>query len=86
MRKLAEENRTGTKQPRRRGGEKNNNVWKVVNKRCIDNERQKMEANMREKRSLALYNELKSSWEREKYIDICTFECSKVYRYFSLRM
>jgi hypothetical protein len=33
-----------------------------------------MEANMREKRSLALYNELKSSWEREKYIDICTFE------------
>jgi hypothetical protein len=26
------------------------------------------------KRSLALYNELKSSWEREKYIDICTFE------------
>jgi hypothetical protein len=33
-----------------------------------------MEASMREKRSLALYNELKSSWEREKYIDICTFE------------
>jgi hypothetical protein len=33
-----------------------------------------MEANMREKRTLALYNELKSSWEREKYIYICTFE------------
>jgi hypothetical protein len=32
-----------------------------------------MEANKREKISLALYNELKSSWEREKYIDICTF-------------
>jgi hypothetical protein len=31
-----------------------------------------MEANMREKRSLALYNELKSIWERLKYI--CTFE------------
>jgi hypothetical protein len=58
----------------RRAGENNNNVWKVVSKRCIDTERQKMEANMREKRSLALYNELKSSSEREKYIDICTFE------------
>jgi hypothetical protein len=52
----------------------NNNIWKVVSKRCIDTERQKMEANMREKRSLTLYNELKSSWEREKYIDICTFD------------
>jgi hypothetical protein len=29
---------------------------------------------MREERSLALYNELKSSWEREKYIDFCTLE------------
>jgi hypothetical protein len=57
----------------RRGGENNNNVWKVVSKRCKDTERQKMEANMREKRTLALYNELKSSWEREKYKDICTF-------------
>jgi hypothetical protein len=37
-----------------------------------------MEANMREKRSLALCNELKSSWEREKYIDICTFDEKKV--------
>jgi hypothetical protein len=58
----------------RRGGENNNNAWKVVIKWCIDAERQKMEANMREKRTLALYNEFKSSWEREKYIDICTFE------------
>jgi hypothetical protein len=33
-----------------------------------------MEAKMKEKRSLALYNELKSSWEREKYIDICIYE------------
>jgi hypothetical protein len=49
----------------RRGGE-NNNVWKVVSKRCIDTERQKMEANMGEKRYLVLYNELKSSWDREK--------------------
>jgi hypothetical protein len=38
---------------------------------CIDTERQKMEAKYEGgKRSLALYNELKSSWEREKYIDI----------------
>jgi hypothetical protein len=51
----------------RRGGENNNNVWKVFSKRCTDTERQKMEANVKEKRSLALYNELKSSWEREKY-------------------
>jgi cell fate (sporulation/competence/biofilm development) regulator YmcA (YheA/YmcA/DUF963 family) len=34
----------------RRGGENNNNVWKVVSKRCTDTERQKMEANMREKK------------------------------------
>jgi hypothetical protein len=33
-----------------------------------------MEANMKEKRSLALYNEFKSSWVREYYIDICAFE------------
>jgi hypothetical protein len=33
-----------------------------------------MEANIREERLLALYNELKSSWERENYIDSCTFE------------
>jgi cell fate (sporulation/competence/biofilm development) regulator YmcA (YheA/YmcA/DUF963 family) len=40
----------------RRGGENNNNVWKVVSKRCVDTERQKMEANVKEKRPLALYN------------------------------
>jgi hypothetical protein len=33
-----------------------------------------METNMREKVSLALYNEMKSCWEKEKYIDICTFQ------------
>jgi hypothetical protein len=52
---------------RRRGGENNNNVWKVISKRCIDTERQKMEENVKEQRSVALYNELKSSWERQKY-------------------
>jgi hypothetical protein len=59
------------------GEGENNNIWKVVSKRCIDTQRQKMEANMREKGSLSLTNELKSSWEREKYIDICTFEEGK---------
>jgi hypothetical protein len=29
---------------------------------------------VREKRSLALYNELKSRWERENYIEVCTYE------------
>jgi cell fate (sporulation/competence/biofilm development) regulator YmcA (YheA/YmcA/DUF963 family) len=33
----------------RRGGENNNNIWKVFSKRCKDTERQKMEAYMREK-------------------------------------
>jgi hypothetical protein len=75
LKKLEQEiNSLGMGDVWRRGGENNNNVWKVVSKRCTDTERQKMEANMREKRSLALYNELKSSWEREKYTDICIFE------------
>jgi hypothetical protein len=34
----------------RRGGENNNNVWKVVSKRCTDTEHQKMEANIRGKK------------------------------------
>jgi hypothetical protein len=54
----------------RGGGENSNNVWKVVSKRCIHTERQKMEANMRGKRSLALYNEFKSSWERKVHRDL----------------
>jgi hypothetical protein len=33
----------------RRGRENNKNVWQVVSKRCIDTERQKMEANMEKK-------------------------------------
>jgi hypothetical protein len=49
-----EETRTGTKQTRyerclEKGRGEYNNVWKVVSKRCTDTERQKMEANMREK-------------------------------------
>jgi hypothetical protein len=54
----------------RRGGENNNNAWREVSKSCADTEHQKMEG----KRSLALYNELKSNWERENCVEVCTFE------------
>jgi hypothetical protein len=33
-----------------------------------------MEANKKDKGLLALYNRLKNSWERENYIEVCTFE------------
>jgi hypothetical protein len=33
-----------------------------------------MEASMRGKRSLVFYNELKSNWEKELYIEVCTQE------------
>jgi alcohol dehydrogenase YqhD (iron-dependent ADH family) len=50
LKKLEQElNRLDMRDVWRRGGENNNNVWKVVSKRCIDTERQKMEANVREK-------------------------------------
>jgi hypothetical protein len=56
-------------------GEENNiNVWREVSKRCMDFERQNMEASMRENRSLVFYNELKSSWEKKLYIEVCTQE------------
>jgi hypothetical protein len=62
LKKLDQElNRLGMGDVWRRGGENNKNVWRVVSKRLIDTERQKMEANMSGKRSLALYNEFKSS-------------------------
>jgi hypothetical protein len=48
--KLEQElNRLGMGDVRRRGGDNNNNLWKVVSKRCVDTERQKMEANVTEK-------------------------------------
>jgi hypothetical protein len=48
LKKLEQElNSLGMGDVWRRGGENNNNGWKVVSKRCIDTERQKMEANMR---------------------------------------
>jgi hypothetical protein len=57
--------------------ENNRNVWREVNKRCVDIERQIMEASMREKRSLSLYNELKSTWEKKLYIEECTQEARR---------
>jgi hypothetical protein len=41
---------------------------------CVDIEKQNMEARMREKRSLVLYNELNSNWKKELYIEVCTHE------------
>jgi DNA repair ATPase RecN len=55
------------------GEENNRTVLREVSKRCVDIERQNMEASMREKkRSLVFYNELKSSWENKLYIEECT--------------
>jgi hypothetical protein len=43
----------------------------------MDIERQNLEANMRGKRSLVFYNDLKSSWENKLYIDVCTQEARR---------
>jgi hypothetical protein len=45
-----------------------------VTKRCMDVERQNMEARMKEKRSLAFYNALKNNWEKKFYIEVCAQE------------
>jgi cell fate (sporulation/competence/biofilm development) regulator YmcA (YheA/YmcA/DUF963 family) len=51
LKKLEKElNRIGMGDIWRREEENNNNIWKVVSKRCIDTGRQKMEANMRGKK------------------------------------
>jgi hypothetical protein len=44
---------------------------------CMDIERHNMEASLREKRSLEFNNELKSSWENELYIEVCTQEARR---------
>jgi hypothetical protein len=59
------------------GEENNRNVWREVSKRCMDIERQNMEASMKEKRSLVFCNELKSSWEKKLYIEVCTQEARR---------
>jgi hypothetical protein len=50
------------------GEENNRNVWGAVSKRCMDIDRQNMEASMKEKRSLVSYNKLKNNWENKLYI------------------
>jgi hypothetical protein len=52
----------------RNGEENNRNLWREVSKRCVDVERQIIEASMEEKRSLVFYNELKSRLEKKLYI------------------
>jgi hypothetical protein len=59
------------------GEENNRNIWREESKRCMDTERQNMEASMREKRSLVFYNELKSSWEKNLYVMVCTQEARR---------
>jgi hypothetical protein len=44
------------------GEEDNRSVWREVSKRCVDTDRQNIEASKREKRSLVFYNELMSNW------------------------
>jgi hypothetical protein len=56
------------------GEENNRNIWREVSKRCMDIERQNMEASMTEKRSLVFYNELKNNWEKKLYIEVCSEE------------
>jgi hypothetical protein len=64
LKKVEQElNRLGIVDIWRRGSENNNNnnnAWTEVSKRYVDSECQKMEANMRDKRLLALYSELKT--------------------------
>jgi hypothetical protein len=59
------------------GEENNRNVWREVSKRCMDIERQNMEAIMKKKRSLVFYNELKNNWEKKLYIEVCSQEARR---------
>jgi uncharacterized lipoprotein YajG len=54
------------------GGENNSNVWAEIIKRYVDTKKQNMEVNMREKKSMAVYSELKNNWEKEIYVEVCT--------------
>jgi hypothetical protein len=60
-----------------KGEENNRNVWREVSRRCMDTERQNMEASMKEKRSLVFYNKLKYNWENKSYIEVCTQEARR---------
>ncbi|KDR17814.1 hypothetical protein L798_08243 [Zootermopsis nevadensis] len=47
-------------------------TWEILKERCNAIERQNVFAKIREKRSLALYGEMKSGWGRQGYIGCCT--------------
>lgn len=55
-------------------GDNNNDVWREVS---VDFERQNIKENVREKRSLGLYNELWNNWEKEIYIYVSKHEAWK---------
>jgi hypothetical protein len=59
------------------GEENNRNVWREVSKSCMDIETQNMEANMKGKRSLVFYNELKNNWEKKLDIEVCSQEARR---------
>jgi hypothetical protein len=61
------------------GEENNRNVWREVRKRCVDIERQNMEATMRVKGSLVFYNELNSNWEKKLYKDFDKLQKTGLY-------
>jgi hypothetical protein len=54
-----------------------NKVWIRIRKRCVDIGRQNMEATMRKRSSLILYNSLKRNWEKEEYIELSTGEAER---------
>jgi hypothetical protein len=45
---------------------------KKIKERCNDIERQNLSANIKEKKPLIFYTEMKQEWAREKYIVCCT--------------
>jgi hypothetical protein len=75
---LDEKNKTESRRTRYgkylKKGDNNNDVWREVS---VDFERQNIKENVREKRSLGLYNELRNNWEKEIYIDVSKHEAWK---------
>jgi hypothetical protein len=47
-------------------------ICKKIEDRCNDIEQQNLSANIKEKRSLISYSEVKQEWARQEYIECCT--------------
>jgi hypothetical protein len=47
-------------------------ICKKIKEICSDIERQNLFANIKEKRSLIIYSEMKQEWAREEHIVCCT--------------